>query len=750
MTMTWISARALALLLASLVGSAASPAQAQPVELPLFRAGTVRQALPTPDGGTLIFGAYQFVDATPVGPLVALRPDASIDPAWSHQINGFPAGILRDPTDGTIMLFGWLLDVNGQARGGIARFAPDGTLLPWQASFPGFEEPASIVRAAVLPGGDVLALASVGGSSEYRLFRIGTGGGVATPLWTVAGFASELIALPDGSAVLAGSVVEVGGVAVSGAARLSGPDLLPSNAFDSPPTPIVSLDRDPADGRWYVASGDSVHRFEATGQADATWRVDADGPINRVKVDAVRGVLVAGAFTRVAGVERSRVARLRRDTPAVDANWVPPVMRGRAEALALDAGRVVVGGNLVSAAAGQVGLVVMSGVDGTPVPPALRRRFGIVGDWFQQRGHRAIGLADGGVVVSGPFTHTTDAVLPGILRLDATGALRRDWVPRIGGLPSQLTSGSDGNVYLSGFLALGGAFAEGIVIRVNLATGVADPAWRVPASNGVEQPFALDANHVYTFQFAAAPAGAREIGRWSLAAPANQDPDWRAPADVSGNIRGLQPPQAGGSLRFATWFAGGVDFDPPPPPGSGQPVMYSTRADTPVAAAFGPIFAPSSRVERVFVDPQGRTYLGGRIQLDGGTEFLFPRLRDDGTLDPAFSFRSPRLSADGAMALDPGGAWLYASVAERQPGGWDAYTAARFNTATGAIDLDWAPAFIARWWLADIAIAGQRVFVVSDDPTIRNGLPMLTAAFVDRDGSPLLRDGFEPVAAPRR
>lgn len=733
--------RSLLFALVTIAAAATSSARSQPVEIPLFRGATLTDALAAPDGGVIVIGNQAFIDAVPVGQLAALDAGAMVNPAWSHSISGTPQRLVRDPVDGSVLMIGAFDAVDGEPRSGIARFAANGSLQPWQAHFTGVSGSAIVRRAAALVNGDIVALVVVQGSPDQGLFRIDRTTGVASLLWSVQGGVSEVLALSNDEVVVAGAVSAIGGTPINSVARLAGPGLSPQNLLTAPPASIATLDRDAADGSWYVASGSSVLRFSASGQLDPGWRVDADGAIDRVKVDGAQGVLLSGGFSRIAGVPRARVARIRKDAPLADTAWVPPAVRGRAGALTIEADRVVLGGNLVSVEAGQVGLVVLSRSTALPVAQAQRRRFGVTSASVQP-GHLAVGLANGDVIVTGVFTHTTDAVLSGIARIDRSGALRRDWAPRIGGLTQQLALGDDGNLYLSGLLAIGGDLLQESVIRVDVTTGIADPAWRVPITGSSSSTFALGTGFVHLFQPTGPAIGDREIVRWSLSSPATLDAGWRAPAREIANVRALQPPRADGSMLYTNWVGCCVDFDPPPPPGQGLPMLRVTGPAATAVEPFGPVLAPGSNVAELLIDSAGRIYASGALQVDGEGQFRLLRLLPDGRLDDSFLFRSTNQYTSGPIALDPQGDHVYAALAERAPTNGTTVRAARFDTATGALDLDWTPTGM-NGFPVDITFAGNRVFAVADWWTPNGGMMMMTAAFFDTSPTPLFGDGFE-------
>ncbi|WP_374970259.1 fibronectin type III domain-containing protein [Terrabacter sp. BE26] len=135
--------------------------------------------------------------------------------------------------------------------------------------------------------------------------------------WGVNGRVSAILPLPSGKVVVGGSFTAV----VDGA-----------GATQFTATNVALFD-------------------PATGRFDPTWRPSVNGSVNALATDGAR-LFLGGAFTKVGGVNRDKVAALSLSTGALDSAWVGPKFDGPVDVMRLSAGALFVGGNWNTVTAG--------------------------------------------------------------------------------------------------------------------------------------------------------------------------------------------------------------------------------------------------------------------------------------------------------------------------------------------------------------------------------------------------------------
>ncbi|MBP6390412.1 MAG: hypothetical protein KA352_05940 [Flavobacteriales bacterium] len=248
---------------------------------PGFNSGTganfdLRSVALQPDGKILVSGTPTSYNGVPVGVLFRLNADGTLD-------TGFPVGtgpnyIVMDfafQPDGKIIISGWFSEVDGVARGGIARLNTDGSL---DTSFdPGTGVPNTyyVGTCALQADGNVV----IGGSFEYfngvahdHIARLLPDGSLdATFTTAVSGTVWDSQVLANGKILIAGGFWNVNGTLINSLARL-----LPDGTLDS---------------TFQIGSG-------------------ADGSVEAFVVQPDGNLVIGGVFTDFNGVGRNRVARI--------------------------------------------------------------------------------------------------------------------------------------------------------------------------------------------------------------------------------------------------------------------------------------------------------------------------------------------------------------------------------------------------------------------------------------------------------
>lgn len=319
--------------------------------------GTVSSAVRTPEGGLVLGGNFIKAAGRSCTGLARLRPDGTVDPAFGPVLEAWNGGFgLISPSvsslamqrDGKLILAGRFPRINGAARSSLARLGADGGLdldyrpqLERDLELPGlpFETVEDIVRVLLQPDEKLLIAGSfqrVNGVPRRALARLHPDGTLD------AGFdASALIPATGTAQVMDLLLSEDGQVLVSGTFG-RGPGIFrldPNGNLDTTftaPTGVTpgALMLQP-DGKLIFAGSisdgagvlrRSIARLNADGAFDPTFDAGEGvttsyapspetypGTIQWLVPVADGGVLIAGDFTRVNGVPRNRVARLRAD-----------------------------------------------------------------------------------------------------------------------------------------------------------------------------------------------------------------------------------------------------------------------------------------------------------------------------------------------------------------------------------------------------------------------------------------------------
>jgi uncharacterized delta-60 repeat protein len=271
-----------------------------------------------PDGKILVGGFFSSFNGASRYNIVRLNPDSTIDPSFDANLGtyGSVRALLLQP-DGKILIGGNLQAVDGVARGRIARLNSDGTL---DTSFdPGTGASSSIYALAQDSVGNVYvggAFLSINGTPRQYMAKLTSTGALdSTFLQSGGGFNGIVYAIapPDGA----------GGIVVGG------------SFF-----------------RYDGANARFIARLNTTsGALDFGFNPPGITGFN----SSVRALLLApggkyyvgGAFSTYNGVQRSRLARLNGDG-TLDGTFVGPPIGSIVYALALQNGKIFVGGDITN------------------------------------------------------------------------------------------------------------------------------------------------------------------------------------------------------------------------------------------------------------------------------------------------------------------------------------------------------------------------------------------------------------------
>lgn len=173
----------------------------------------VRSVLVQPDGRILVGGDFDQFNGTPVGRIVRLMPDGSIDPSFNAGTgaNDEVIAITQDASGRTIV-GGYFTTFTGIARNKVARLNADGSLDQGFDPGVGTGEFYQVFTLAALPDGKLLVggdFITWDGETSPSLVRLEADGSLdpGFDASTSIGFAtvSELILYPDGHFLACGS-----------------------------------------------------------------------------------------------------------------------------------------------------------------------------------------------------------------------------------------------------------------------------------------------------------------------------------------------------------------------------------------------------------------------------------------------------------------------------------------------------------------------------------------------------------------
>ena len=238
---------------------------------PSFNAGTGFSSLPRkllvqPDGKIIAAGDFSSYNGTPVGYMVRINVDGTIDNTFTATVDG-SSGIhsVALQADGKIVIGGAFFMVNGVGRPGIARLESNGAL--------------DVAFNPVIAGGP---------------------------------YVSGVVVEPNGKITIGGVFTSVNGVNRTNLARLEADGTTDTslNAIAMPEN--HGLWRQ-ADGKYIALAGQSPRpiRRNSDGSADTSFLPPTfNGTVSSVVIMPDGSMVVAGGFTSVGGTERFYITRL--------------------------------------------------------------------------------------------------------------------------------------------------------------------------------------------------------------------------------------------------------------------------------------------------------------------------------------------------------------------------------------------------------------------------------------------------------
>ena len=276
------------------------------------------------DGSLVIGGSFNRVGDQIRRGLAKLRPDGSLDTAFSADVIGSVTALARDSADNLYVVgsFGY---INGALRRNIAKLTPTGSVVSgWTAGTTAIEVASGRTTLAVEADGNVLvqtAQTVISGSPNIRfsqIVRLSGSTGAVLP-----GFAVDLSTDSTNKQLFASLLVD-------------GSDLYVYGSFD----------------RVNGTTRSQIARVSrATGVLDPGFVLDPTGPVagvsypvQRAIADGAGGLYLAGNFTRLAGQAVTQPVRVS-SAGVVSAAFAPTVFTGVDAMLLLDGGLYVSGAN---------------------------------------------------------------------------------------------------------------------------------------------------------------------------------------------------------------------------------------------------------------------------------------------------------------------------------------------------------------------------------------------------------------------
>lgn len=232
------------------------------------------------------------------------------------------------------------------------------------------------------------------------------------------------------------------------------------------------------------ASHRNLIKLSVSGGVESLWRPSPNGPVHALAIDDDGALYVGGDFTSIADTPRERIAKLSSGGAAtIDLEWNPWGANRAVYALALDGGRVYVGGDFTSiAGVGKVRIALLSGDAGVVYPWTAWSTQGVNGVV------RALAVdAVGNLYVGGRFTSIStnigDFERSSLAKLSSIGQVDTEWNPSVNAIAyvnALLIDpvGSAGLVYVGGsFISIDGALRYGIARLSSAGEGAVDPDW---------------------------------------------------------------------------------------------------------------------------------------------------------------------------------------------------------------------------------------------------------------------------------
>ena len=397
------------------------------------------------DGKVVFSGGFTSLDGITATNLARLNADGPLDTNFcaAASADSYALSLVLQP-DGRILLSGRFANVNGVTRRGVARLNADGTL---DTDF----DPGTGFAGGTGPG-----------NARGRVY---------------------LALQPDGAILTWGNYTSFNGTNRTGAARLTatGSLDLAYNPAWGPGTGYANAVAFLSDGRFITGGSSSSFGYLTRRKSDGTtdlWmnETGADGDVYALLWQTDGKVVLGGSFTHVNGFARTNLARLNADgsvdtsftagttlaIPGGDEAWVP--------ALALEAdGKILLGGAFTNIAGVACSNLARLNSDGT-VDTNFVANVGYPGSYSEV--DALCVQPDGKVLVGGWFAQVNGAAATNLARLNADGSLDATFQPAaLNGEVWSLALQEDGKLLVGGDIGVAGT-SQKFLARLNADGGL--------------------------------------------------------------------------------------------------------------------------------------------------------------------------------------------------------------------------------------------------------------------------------------
>lgn len=328
------------------------------------------------NGKLLIGGYFTTINGVSRSRYGRLNADGTVDTAFNPGSGAFIVGTpvvhsIVERLDGTILIGGYFLGVNGNLRSRIALLNHDGSLASGfdrgtLSSFDGVSS-SDTFAVAIQTDGKILvggAFTSIEGFTRNRIARLNTNGTIDPFFNPGTGFnggVESILAQPDGRLLVVGSFTSFNGISRNRVARLNSDGSLDSSfTTSSGANNAIYSAALQADGKILIGGLFStvngvaragVARLNSDGSTDLTFGTGTgvNGQVDAVALQPDGKVIIGGSFTNVNAMSRNRIARLNSDG-SLDSTFVPGTgANGAVRTVAIQSdGKVLVGGGFTS------------------------------------------------------------------------------------------------------------------------------------------------------------------------------------------------------------------------------------------------------------------------------------------------------------------------------------------------------------------------------------------------------------------
>jgi uncharacterized delta-60 repeat protein len=545
----------------------------------------------TPGGVDLSFGPDDLGHGTGDGSLFAVRTSAR-------------------QADGRTLIGGLFTNVNGYARGYMARLEPNGTLdLGFVPSFN-----AEVRSIMVQPDGKILVggtFTNYAGSPCPSLVRLDPDGSLDASFDHTGGpntaSVGHIALRPDGKIMVAGMFASWSGV----------------------PRP-------------------SLVRLNADGTVDAGFvpGVDPSAVFGRVAVQADQKILASGLYS-IMGTTYVSVVRFF-SNGAVDPSFSVQI-GGVSDIVPLSDGRILLSGDFTSVNGTPAGRLTRLNNNGS-IDPSFA-----LGTGFDGPVHTMARRGDGKIMVGGNFTEVSGMPRARTARLEVNGALDSTFDPGTGpDQPVQTLHVHAAGVFIGGeFQAYNGAYFR--TFGQLTPSGSIDEAFGPPSGiNGVSvgsiapQVRAVlplpDGSILVAGSEFVAYGGARVRGLFRILSDGSLDPAFNAPSSLGAVFCMARQPD--GRVLLGGSF---TDYDGVP-----RSRIARITPDGTLDLSFDPGAGANTTVHAIALQADGKVLIGGDFAtVNGMARTRLARMLPDGTLDA--SFNASAANTVHAFAVQPDG-----------------------------------------------------------------------------------------------